>query len=760
MESGNLIATRQPVEMTLQTLPSQRLGGYPHPGGGPGLESSSLLHYWRVVLKRRWTVLATAVVILTLVVITTLRMTPVYDASSRVAINRESADNIGLKEQDSASSDDWDYTVALDTQVGIITSDALAMDVIKSQHLEKNPLIAGKSSSGSAPSGLNADTAAEAKLIANFHRNLKVSKIPHTRIVEITFSSPDPKLAAQLANALTDAYIEHNFRMRYEATMQASEWLTRQLADLQLRVETAQEQLVKYQRDNGILGIDEKQNIITEKLDQLNKDLTAAETERIQKEAYYRISQSGDPELVAKMDPQSLLGKLREQESDLKRQADKMSTTFGPSYPKLQEVNQQLAGVEQSIARETRRIGDRLKMDYSAALQREKMLRAVFEQQKTQANQLNERSIQYNVLKKDAETSRQLYENLQGKLKEAGVTAGLRSSNIRVVDSARVPVRPARPNVPGTITLGLLFSLMAGVILAFAVEGLDNTIRTGEEVELVSGLPSLGVIPLTNSSRNRKAIAGKTNSLAIEPGLRTARALDLWTLKAPMSEFAEAYRSLRTSILLSCVGGPPKVIVVTSALPQEGKTTTSINTAVTLAQRGSRVLLLDGDLRRPGIQKRFAIPSTTGLSELLSGTDVPQLLQPVPELPTLFVMTAGTPPPHPAELLSSTRMLELLRRWRGEFDHIVIDTPPVLSVTDSVVLSVLADSVLLVIRSGQTTKAALKRTTDVLAQVQAKILGVVLNAVNLNSPGHYYYYGYGSKYRSSYYRSDDASSNG
>jgi capsular exopolysaccharide synthesis family protein len=335
-------------------------------------------------------------------------------------------------------------------------------------------------------------------------------------------------------------------------------------------------------------------------------------------------------------------------------------------------------------------------------------------------------------------------------LKEASVTAGLRSSNIRVVDVARIPIVPAKPNVPRNIALGFLLGLAGGVGLAFLQESLDTTIANLEELTTITALPALGTIPLQlgANGRRRRLTTGATTGEEQE-------ATGPITYVRPKSEAAESYRALRTSILLSSFGAPPKVILVTSALPQEGKTTVSTNSAMVLAQKGGRVLLVDADLRRPGIGKTLGIKSTAGLSTVLSGVDkVEEAIVPFAQLPNLYVLPAGPIPPNPVELLGSTVMKEYIARWRKEYDHIIIDTPPCLSVTDSVVLSVDADRVILVARSGQTPKAALRRASELLTQVNARVMGVVLNAFNLRSADGYYYY-YGSKYASRYYQQSE-----
>jgi capsular exopolysaccharide synthesis family protein len=726
-------------------------------------EGFLLREYGRILKKRMWVVISTWLIIATLATVYTLHMTPVYEATGRIEVNRENSLNLGFKDSDQGTigADYDDYNITLETQVRILQSDAIAFQVIKNLKLNNDPVLAGAAAKPRTEPPLNSlqvDARFESSLLDRFRRDLTIRVVPRTRIVEIHYSHPDPRLSAQIVNMLINTYIEQNFKTKFESTMQTSDWLSGQLSDLEMKVETSQEKLVRYQKQHDILGIDEKQNIVTSKLDELNKELTAAEGDRMQKESAYKLASGGNPEIFAKAEPSSLIKELRTQESDLRIKYAEATTQFGSSYPKVMQLGNQLKQVEASIQAEDERIASRVQNEYLSALQREKLLGAALDVQKQEANHLNESAIEYNLLKHDAESNRQLYEGLLQKLKEAGVSAGLRSSNIRIVDLARVPTLPSAPNIPRNIVLGLALGLFGGVGLAFVLEGLDNTVRTPEEAQIISALPSLGIIPLSTKliAKNRKN--GHPLLALSSRSSESADSLELVTFARPRSELSESYRALRTSILLSSLGSPPKVILVTSALPQEGKTTTSINSAIVLAQRGGRVLLVDADLRRPGIHKALGLRNTSGLSRLMTGGDRPEDAIVSTEIPNLFVLTAGPPPPQPAELLGSTLMKDYLARWREEFDHIVIDTPPALSVTDAVLLSVEADSVLIVLRSGQTTKVALRRVRDLLSHVNARVAGIVVNAFDLHS-GSSYYYQYNSKYYGRYYE-EDAPKNG
>jgi succinoglycan biosynthesis transport protein ExoP len=714
-------------------------------------QESTLREYLRVLIKRKWLVIGCVAGIFAIVAISSLRQTPIFEAVGQIVVNKADSNLITFK--DSMPVVDYYDQSDLDTEVRILQSDLLALQVVRQLNLDKRPEFGGhpeQKQPNLVADPMQNDSSRTSALLSSFRGSLHVALIPNTRIIEIHYNSTDPQLAASTVNTLAATYVEQNFKTKFESTMQASDWLSKQLVDLQMKVETSQEKLVRYQKEHEILGIDEKQNITTEKLDELNKEMTTAEFDRMQKEAVYRQTQSGDPEVVASAiiadaagsgNGSTLLDKLREEQANLRIQVAELSTQLGPSYPKVAQLNSQLKEIDKQLQLEVNKSVDHLRGQYQAAMQRESMLRASFDKQKQEANNLNESAIEYSLLKRDVESNRTLYEGLLEKLKEAGVTAGLRSNNFRIINAARVPTAPSEPNIPRNLAFALVLGVISGVGLAFLLENMDNTVRTPEQAQAISALPSLGMIPLGSKSGNRGPTGTRLSLTS------SKEAVEMVTQVRPQSQMAESYRALRTSLLLSNLGAPPKVVMVTSARPQEGKTTTSINTAIVLAQKGVRVLLIDADLRRPSVHKTLGMGPRSGLSNVLTGSaTLQQTVVASPVLPNLFILPAGSPPPNPAELLASAHMRDLLMELREQYDHIVIDTPPTLSVTDAVVLSPRADATILVIRSGQTTKQALRRSRDILMQVNAHVAGVLLNAVDLTSPDYYYYYEYQGKY--------------
>jgi succinoglycan biosynthesis transport protein ExoP len=760
MEPAPAFQPNSPMLREVMSVPANRNLAAIHPA--LTAQDSVLRDYLRILIKRIWVVVGALVVVFGATLIASLRATPIYDAIGSIAINKP--DPMLTSLQNGNNTVDYYDPTDLDTEVRILQSDLLALQVIKQLNLDKLPEFGGQGMPSSPNSleltteAIQPDSARANALLGAFKGNLHVLLEPNTRIIDIHYRSPNRELAARIVNTLANTYIEQNFKTRFESTMQASDWLSRQLVDLQMKVETSQEKLVRYQKDHQLLGIDDKQNITTDKLDELNKELTTAETERIEKESLYQLAESGDADSAASVAAEgaspghtaagssALLDKLQAEKADLKIQVAELGTQFGPAYPKIAQLNNQLKEIDSQVQAEMKKITARLRGDYLAALQQENLLRAAFEQQEQQENKMNESAIEYSFLKRDFETNRTLYEGLLQKLKEAGVTAGLRSNNIREVDIARTPASPAEPNIPRNLGFAFVLGLTSGIGLAFVLEGIDNTVRTPEQANAISGLPALGLIPL--GSKN-----GADNNT--KQGLVVASAkevVELITQSRPQSQMAESYRALRTSLLLTSLGAPPKTILITSALPREGKTTTSVNTAIVLAQKGARVLLIDADLRRPSVHKTLGLGPRIGLSNILTGgATLQQAVVQSSLLPNLYILPAGTPPPNPAELMASAQMVELLSELRDQYDHLVLDTPPVLSVTDAVVLSPRTDAVVLVIRCAQTTKPALRRARDILVQVNARVAGVLLNAVNLDSPDYYYYYEYQGKHGQRYY---------
>ena len=687
---------------------------------------------------------------LLLVAVHTMRIKPVYESVVRLQIDPSRSSNLGLEDivSEKMGSDDSDSRIQ--TEVKLIQSDTVAMRVIDALGLAKRPEFAGKSALGmKLTNPLEMSPSDRQRLVGALQGAMKVHILSNTQLVEVRFRSTDPKLATDVANAIAEQYMQRNFQTHYEGAVQVSTWLSKQMEELQAKAIDAQEKLAEFQKQNNILGTDENDNIVTDRLKLLNQQVTEAEADRIVKEARHRLAETGNPDLIASSVPTPTLQILRGQEAELKSQIAQLNSKFGSGYPKLHELQAQENRLDAAIATEITNVGKRLDQEYLTAAKTESLLRNQFDEQKNAAYQLNEHAVQYSVLKHEVETSRELYDTLQVKLKVAGVTAGLNSSYISVVDPAEVPATPIEPKVQSNLMIGLFGGLITGLLLAFLTESFDDTVSNSAELESCTALPVLCSIPF-NPVQNRP----KTESGEVEKSAQLIPML----LNFPRSQAAEAFRGLRTSLLLSSPDLQPKVIAVVSSIATEGKTTVTANLGVAFAQRGESVLLIDADLRRSSVHTQFGLPSARyGTSTILTqGMNDSAILTPVESLPNLKLLPAGPHPPNPAELLGSKRMIEVLEIFSGEYDRIIIDTPPVLSVADSLALANLADAVVLVVRSGVARKKAVLRVRDLLQRANSNLVGIVFNCVNLQLEHYYHAHGlhYGKAMRN-YYSSED-----
>ena len=718
-----------------------------------------LLDYLMILRRHQWLIVSFLLALVTVVTIATFRMQPVYEATTRIEIDRENTNFLPFAGNDPYGlyQDLEDY---IETQSKILVSETLAMQTIKSLNLEQDPrfgghpLDPGTLEVTAAKNGVQSPPPA----LGEFLSNLSVKRVPNSRLLDVTFATTDPKLAAAIVNAHVNNFIEQNFRSRYEATTQASNWLANQLDELKGKVEASEDARIKYERDNQIWTIDEKQDVTTQKLADLNRELTGAQADRINKEAVYQLAQAGNYDAIPAVRESPVLQASLKRQGELSDQYTEALNQYGPKFPKVVRIEAQLKEIGELIESEKKSIGAQIEAEYQGSRQRELLLKQALDQQKNEAASMADRMVQYNILKRDAEANKQLYDGLLQKLKEAGITAGLRSSNIRVVDPALMPTGPARPNKTRNMTLAVLVGLIGGIGLALLREYLDNTVKNPDDVETLSRLPSLAVVPaFTDSDGNHR---GRLQRLIRRSGNGVQERVALLSHSQPQSQISEAFRGLRTSLLLSQADHPPQVILITSALPSEGKTTAAVNIGVTLAQLGDSTLLVDGDLRKPGISRalHMADGKHTGLSSYLAGASALDVVTvPHPLIRNLHAIPTGPVPPNSADLLSSHRLTEMMCELRKRYKFIVIDSPPIMAATDAVILSALVDGVLLVVRSGETPKEAFTRTRDLLNSVKSRVLGVVLNAVDSSSPGYYQSYRY-YPYAYSTYRSADTES--
>ncbi len=731
-------------------------GAAPASTNGRGIqgEEVSFSGMWQTIVKRKLIIVLTTGLVFGMVAWTTLRTKPVYESMVRLQIDPSRSSNLGLEDvvNEKTAGDDVDSRMA--TEVKLIQSDSVAIRVINALGLAKRPDFAGpRALSTTVTDPRQMSPMDRTRILGMFEGSLSVRIVTGTQLVELRYRSTDPKLATEIVNAVADQYMQRNFQTHYEGAVQVSTWLAKQMDELQGKAIEAQQKLAEFQKQNNILGSDENDNIITDRLKYLNQQVTEAEADRIVKEARFRMSQSGDPELVGSTVTNPNLSTLRGEEAELKSQLSELNSKFGSGYPKVRETQAQLNRLEVSIQNEIKKTQERMEDEYLASQKTESMLRSQFDTQKDAAYKLNEHAVQYSVLKHEVETTRELFDTLQVKLQVAGVTAGLNSSYINVVDPAEEPAAPVAPKVQSNLAMGLFGGLLSGLLLAFTIESLDDTVSTSAELELCSGLPVLCSVPINQLERRLKD--------ALTPADKGALTVPM-LMNSPRSQAAEAFRGLRTSLLLSTPDLQPKVIAVVSSIATEGKTTVTANLGVSFAQRGESVLLIDADLRRSSLHSQFGLPyAKNGMSTLLTQRSAETgIVTPLEALPNLKLLPAGPHPPNPAELLGSKRMAELLQQFSTEYDRVLIDTPPILSVADSLALAHLADAVVLVVRSGVARKKAVMRVRDLLQRANTNLVGVVFNCVNLQLENYYRSQGTGyGKAMGHYYHAGDGEAN-
>lgn len=709
---------------------------YPYPE-----EEIHLRHYLLTILRRKWIVITFFIAVVTTVAVGTFMTKPQYKSTVTIKIEKENPNILTFKDIYAVEKTEDDY---YQTQYKILKSRNLAKRVIRQMKLDSNPEFSKKKEEAALTSFLKHDQllkedGIDSALVGKFIGRIEVNPQLKSRLVDVSFISYDPQLSAKVADSIANSFIELNIGSKYEATQQAREWLEKQLESMKAKVEHSEESLNEYASKQGIIFIDhenksgESQNIIIKKLSELSTELTAATSDRIHKEALYNEVLAGNTESSSLVMSNPSILTLKNNFAMLESEYNQNLRIYKPDYPKMVKQKELVDQIKMRIDAETKKIVFSIKKDYEAALKREKYLGSAFEKQKKEALDLNSRSVQYQILKRESDTNKELYNGLLQRLKETGISAGLTSTNIQILDKAEVPKSPFKPKKGLNILLSLIVGLFGGIGLAFFAEYLDNTIQTSEDVEKKISMPSLGLVPLYNKNNG------------------TDQPVELISLlySDGKSQFCEAYSSIRTFLLFSTAGRPPKVMMVTSPRKQEGKTTTVINTAISLTKSDAKVILIDADMRRPKLHKIFKLNNSTGLSSFLSGNEEfsEGLIKPT-DMPNLDVITSGPLPPNPAELLGSYRLRDLVDGLYPLYNFILLDTPPVLGLADAVITSSLTDGVIMVLRSGQTPKDAALQTRKILESVNAKVLGVVLNAISDTNLK----YGYSSYYQYYYYQ--------
>jgi capsular exopolysaccharide synthesis family protein len=750
--------------------------------GASQTDAPHLREYLSVVLKRRWLILSLVVVVTSLVAIQMYRMPSIYQATTTILIEPKKASVLQTDKGLVINQEDAGY---YQTQLRLLQSPALARQVILSRNLQNDPTFFGQSSPGILASlkrvfssGSAKDNAAQklpqAELpivketevreqltpeqIAKLEPyedtligNLTVEPETGTSLVRISYKHTSPEMAQTIANTVAEVFMLNNYDRETRGSQRAAELISKELADLQLRIRQQEEAKLAYaQRADIPAGPkDPGGNIPVERLTKLSQQLLEAEEKRKNLEALYNSAQSqSDPNAVPEVIDNKRIQALREKLDQLKAQREELLVVYTEEYPAVKRVNAQIKNIEEALTAAPKEVISSLKARLDAARSNENALRRDFEAAKGVTSQQNLSQIQMNMLEQQLETDKQYAAMLLQRQRELQIKDSDRTNNISVINVARPGALVGPPRLRN-VFIAFILALAAGIGLAFLLDYLDDSLKSVEDVDRYLHLPALALIP---ASRN-DTLRLKGRNAPPEENEVTALAL----INDARSPAAEAYRHLRTSLLLSSAGQPPKTILVTSSQPSEGKTTTAVNTAVMLAQTGAEVLIVDCDLRRPRVHAHFGVGNVPGLTNYLSGeSELDSVLQTNEKLPQLKLLASGPIPPNPAELLGSNEMRKLLLELADRFTHVIIDSPPAISFTDASVLSTLVDGVVLVVHGGRSSRAVVRRAKQQLVDVGANIFGIVLNNVKLEAQDYYYYGGYYSSY---YGGTDDGAEN-
>jgi succinoglycan biosynthesis transport protein ExoP len=584
----------------------------------------------------------------------------------------------------------------------------------------------GAPAAGAAEAPDPDESAAELAAIGAFLAGVEIVPVKGTRLVEIVYSSPDPQYAALAANSLAREYVQQNLDLKLSNTTNTISWLGEELAKQREKVEAAERAMAEYREGQNAMSLDDGQNIVIARLNSLNDAVTKAKTARLQKEAAYRQignlkGDSVDADTYPAVALNPTIQEIKQELANLNGEKAKLSQRYGANHPAMETITKQIDSTSARLRAETAKVLEAIANDYRSAVAEERNLAASLEEQKRQAVDLNRKSITYSILQREAESERQVYNALLQQEKELRVVSNSRANNVQLMDDAEVPGGPYTPNHSRDWLMALVLGLALGVACAYGIEYLDDSVKLPDDVTRRLKLPLLGLVP---------AVAGDK--------------LPVLTGTVP-HDFGEAFRSLRTSLVFTSGSPGKRTIAVTSTQPLEGKTTTACNLAVALALGGARVMLIDADMRRPGLHRTMGLPNDIGLSHILTGqARIREAVQRTSES-NLFVISAGRVPPNPSELLSSERMRQLIANLEaGPFDWVLVDTPPVLAVTDAVILAPYMSGLVFVIGAEMTRRAHAERAIETIQSGKPNIVGAVLNRVDLNRNKYYYsrYYGY------------------
>jgi succinoglycan biosynthesis transport protein ExoP len=723
-----------------------------------GHRTPHLRDYLKILSKRRWLAITVFSVVVVGTVVYNYTATSIYQAKVKILIEAGEPNYISFKEVVEQSSATADY---YQTQYDLLKSRSLARKTVETLHLTNGmpsthraslvSSLAGGLSwftglfrrseqvAGTPPQTAGSEIYRETKAVDSLLANVTVSPVRNSRIVNLVVESPDPDLAMKVANAHARGYIEQNTEFKFLTAKEATDWLGERLQDSRKQVEEADAAVQRYREQHDVIPVEDTENITVQKLTQLSAALTTAKTNRLTKEALYtqlKAIQNDPVALDAFPDIQRSVSiqTKKDQLAVLKRQEQDMSQVrqLGPTHPELQKVRKDIASLEGQIQSEVSNIVRGVRSDYENAVEQERNLTQALDNQKREGLAMSKVAIPFGVLKREAESTRQVYQDLLARAKETGVSNQLRTTNVRVVDFAELPRTPARPDRPFNIAAGFVGGLILALSFAFFLEYLDNRIKTPDEIKIHLGLPALGLLPIVRNTQSRSGY----------PLLSDANSTKL----------SEAFRTLRTNILFSSAEQGSRSLMITSTGPSEGKTLVAGNLAISLAETGLKVLLIDADMRRPKQHEVFGFSSEPGLSDMLVGHAKASESVRKTAVAGLWILPSGKIPPNPAELLGSNRFDDFLRSLKDHFDWVLIDTPPVMAVADASVVAHKATGVVFVIGAEMVSRQAAATALEQLDNAHAKLIGAILNRVDLDRHSYYYSQYYRKEYAEYYVR--------
>ena len=751
-----------------------------------------LFEYWRIFLKRKWVVISFASLVIIIIGIFTFTATPLYRASTNLVIEEPSSNMLNIQEMFNYSSyPRYDYlNQYFNTQLRLLTSRSLAERVAQKMNLgRREELLTSKNSKKSLiriakdiiksfiPVKLFSSQKKSkppqpeprfqpnpnAQLAFLVLGGLSVTPIEETRVVKVSYTSPYPVLAADIVNTLSEEFINYSIETRYEATQQASEFLANQTVQLREELASKERALQKYGEEKKIFFLNEKESTVLSKFADLNEAFTQAQIERIKKEAGYRELKGLKVDDLPPYVNNPLIQNMKEDYMRSKSEYKEKGEKFKPEYPEMLNLRAKIEGMREELEGEIRKAVEASEAEYRSALNKEKSLEALLDSQREDVINMNSNAILYNSLQIDVENKRMLLNSLVAKQNETLVSArlsGLKTSNIRIVDKALVPGSPVSPNKKRNLMWAMFLGIFGGLGMMLLVEYLDNTVKGPEEVEKLTGLPSLGIIPFYHADGQRRrgyygryysskyysrydyrGYKGYYKGDSLKPDLKN---IELINHLYPKFFIAEDYRTLRTSLLLSQGDRKARVFCFLSALPKEGKTANVVNAAVSFSQLEKRVLLIDGDLRKPRCHKVFKVKNKEGLSSYLIGNAGLAEAVRKTAIDNLYLIPCGPKPPNPAELLNSQRMKELIQEAKEKFDFVLIDSPPIMAVIDGVITSSVADGAVFIIQAGKTPRKAFLKSVEKLRNSNVHIIGVLFNEARIEKRSSYYnsYYQY------------------